>query len=312
LQRFLSTGLVLGLLVATAAAFAVTESLKLTQSPVTRTHVAKTLSPGCGCPTRVATIKFWLRKPDTITLSVVDSGRHEVARLVDGVAAHRRWNTFRWDGLGTSGSAAPDGAYYPRIHLKQAHRTILLPNRIELDTTPPRVLDAKPNRPVFSPDGDGQSDSIKIRYRVSERAHALLDVRGKQVVKTRFAPRAGSLTWYGRVHGVGLPQGTYRLRVGASDVAGNVSDPRRSAVVTVRLRYIQLARHHIGGIAAGTRFGVGVDTDAVSYGWRLAGRAGQSGARQLVVRAPAAPGRYRLTVIENGHQDVARLIVVPR
>jgi hypothetical protein len=312
LQRFLSTGLVLGLLVATAAAFAITESLKLTQSPVTRTRVDKTVSPGCGCKTAVASIKFWLRKPDTITLSIVDSGRHEVARLVDGVTAHRRWNTFKWDGLTASGSAARDGVYYPRIHLQQAHRTIQLPNAILVDTKPPHVLDAKPNRAVFSPDGDGQSDSIKIHYRLSEAAHALLYVRGKQVVKTRFAPRSGSLTWYGRANGVALPQGTYRLRVGAVDVAGNVSGLKQDVVLTVRIRYVQLARHRIAGIKSGTRFGVRVDTDAKSYTWRLGAQGGTSSAKQLVVRAPATAGRYLLTVTEDGHRDTATVIVVPR
>jgi hypothetical protein len=312
LQRLLSTGLVLGLLVATATAFAVTESLKLTQSPISRTQVSKVLSPVCGCDARAATIKFWLRKPDALTLTVVNGSRDEVKRLVDDVPAHRRWNTFQWDGRTNSGSVAADGAYYARIHLRDAHRTILLPNRIELDTTPPRVLDAKANRDVFSPDGDGQSDSIKIRYRLSERSHALLFVRGKQVVRTRFEPRTGSLTWYGRVRGMPLPQGTYRLRVGAVDPAGNVTGPAHGAVVLVHVRYIELARHELRAIKTGTRFGVGVETDAASYEWRLGGATGASSADVFVVRAPRQPGRYRLVVSENGHRDVAFVDVVPR
>jgi hypothetical protein len=103
LQRLLSTGLVLGLLVATAAAFAITEGLKLTQSPVSRTRVSKVLSPVCGCDSRAATIQFWLRRRDALTLTVVDRGRHDVKRLVDDVTAHRRWNTFQWDGRTNSG-----------------------------------------------------------------------------------------------------------------------------------------------------------------------------------------------------------------
>jgi hypothetical protein len=312
LQRFLSTGLVLGLLVATAAAFAVTENLKLTQSPVTRTRVEKTLSPLCKCDTSAATIKFWLRRPDTLTLSVVDSGRHEVRQIVDGVAAHRRWNTFVWNGRTDSGAVAPDGAYFPRVHLVQAHRTIQLPNRIELDTKAPKVIDAKPSRSVFSPDGDGQSDSIKIRYRLGEPAHAVLYVRGERVVRTRFAPTSGSLTFYGRVNGAVLPAGIYRLRIGAVDPAGNTTGPAKGVPVVVRVRYIALARHRIAPVTAATRFGVRVDTDAKSYSWRLAGRTGRSSAGTLVLRAPAAPGHYRLVVEERGHRDAATVIVVHR
>ncbi len=310
MQRLLSTALVLGLLIATAAAFAITEGLKLVQSPVTRTQVSKVVAPICGCEKQTATIKFWLRRRDTLTLDVLDAHRHEVKRLVDHVSAHRRWNTFHWDGRTNSGSVAQDGGYFVRVHL--THRTILLPNRIQVDTKAPRVTDATANRLVFSPDGDGQSDSIKIRYRLSERAHALLFVRGKQVVKTHFSRRKDSLTWYGRVHGVALPPGTYRLRVGAVDVAGNVTGPAHGAPVVVHVRYIALARHEVTGIKARTRLGVGVDTDAAFYDWRLGTRTGSSSAKLLVVRAPAKPGRYRLVVTDRGHSDRATVIVEPR
>jgi hypothetical protein len=307
LQRFLSTGLVLGLLIATAAAFAITEGLKLTQSPITRTRVDKVVSPE-----RTAHIRFWLRKPDTLTLTVVNSGRHEVRELVTDAPASRRWNTFVWNGRTDTGSVAKDGAYYARVHLLKAHRTILLPNKIELDTGVPQVGDAKANRAVFSPDGDGQSDSIKIHYTLSERAHALLYVRGRQLVRTRFSPVSGSLTWYGRVNGVALPQGTYRLRVGAEDPASNVTPAAERRVVVVRIRYIELARRAIEGITAGTRFGVGVDTEAKSYSWRLGSRSGTSRSRLLVVRAPTTAGRYRLVVTENGHRASASVVVAAR
>jgi hypothetical protein len=307
LQRFLSTGLVLGLLVATAAAFAVTEGLKLTQSPITRTRVDKVVSPD-----RTAHIRFWLRKPDTLTLTVVNASRDEVRQLVTDAPATPRWNTFVWNGRTDFGTLPKDGAYYARVHLLKAHRTILLPNKIELDTAAPRVVDAKPNRIAFSPDGDGQSDSLKVQYKLSERAHALLYARGNKVVRTRFAPSNGSLTWYGRVDGVPLPQGTYRLQVGASDPAGNVTPAAKRVVVVVRIRYIELARHTIRAIGAGTRFGVRVDTDAKRYEWRLGARSGSSSADLLVVRAPTKPGRYRLVVTANGHRDAAALVVVQR
>jgi hypothetical protein len=111
---------------------------------------------------------------------------------------------------------------------------------------------------------------------------------------------------------VPLPQGTYRLRLGASDVAGNVTGPRHGLSVLVRIRYIALARHRVADVKTGTKFGVGVDTDAKSYRWRLGDRSGVSTAKLLIVRAPARPGRYRLVVTENGHRDVARVVVVPR
>ncbi|MFN2628444.1 MAG: hypothetical protein ABR569_07400 [Gaiellaceae bacterium] len=312
MQRLLSTVVVLGLLIATAAAFAITEGLKLTPSPITQTQVSKVLSPICGCKTGAAAITFWLRRRDRLTLDVLTSDRREVKRLVDGVSAHRKFNTFRWNGRTSSGSVAPNGTYLIRVHLSGAHRTILLPNRIELDTRAPKVLDAKPNRTVFSPDGDRRSDNVRISYRLDESGHALLFVRGHLVVRTRFARNRDSLTWYGRMDGSSLPAGTYRLRLGALDSAGNVTGADQRAVITVRIRYITLARSLIPRVTAGARVGVGVETDAASYDWRLGAAEGRSNADVLVARAPKKPGRYRLVVTENGHSDSARVFVVRR
>ena len=61
----------------------------------------------------------------------------------------------------------------------------------------------------------------------AEPGRALLFVRGSQVVRTHSAAVSASLTWYGKVNGRALPQGTYRLRVGAADVAGNVAGASR-------------------------------------------------------------------------------------
>lgn len=315
----------LGLLVATAAAFALTENLKLTKSPIFKTRVVApdqifrrrsaalaSFSPTCGCRTNGVALQFSLRKPDELTLDVVDGGRHLINRLVDAKRAHAKTNTFVWNGHTGEGAVAPDGAYQFQVKLANAHRTILLPNKIRVDTHPPRVLKATPNRTVISPDGDGQSDSLKIRYRLSEPGHALLFLRGQQVVRTHSAAPSAALTWYGKENGRSLPQGTYRLRVGAVDLAGNVAGAAKGAVVLVHVRYLTLARHEIAAVKAGTRFGVGVETAALSYRWSLAGRTGVSADGVLVLRAPKRPGTYRLVVREDGSSDAATLTVVPR
>jgi len=83
LARIATTLLVLALLGGTAAAFAVTEGLKLEKSPILSTRVTKEFSPTCGCPTRVATISFRLRKADRLRLQIV-RGDAVVRTLVDG------------------------------------------------------------------------------------------------------------------------------------------------------------------------------------------------------------------------------------
>jgi hypothetical protein len=314
LQRLLSTALVLGLLIATAAAFAITEGLKLTKSPILNVRVVMAqFSPLCRCSHARAVFAFSLRRADDITLDVVDAHRNRVARLVDGRFAHARWNTFSWDGRDDAGALVRDGTYRFQVKLARQRRTILFPNPFRLDTKPPSVVAARALHPTISPDGDGQSDSTKIAYRLSEPAHAILYVRGRRLTFTRFERTRDALTWYGNAApgGPSLPAGTYRLQLGAQDVAGNVTPPKDRTTVVVHVRYIAL-RHGRIVVTAATRFGVGVDRDAKSYDWRLGARTGHSRAHTLVVRAPRAPGRYRLVVTEDGHAAAATVIVRPR
>jgi FlgD Ig-like domain len=307
LARVASTVLVLGLLGGTATAFAVTESLKLELSPITSPHVDKVFSPVCDCDTATATIRFRLREADQLTVSIVDGG--EVVRTLARSRPETRGDVeYAWDGRDDSGDVVPEGSYRPRVHLADQHRTIELPNPIEVDVTPPeiRVLRAEPDR--ISPDGDGRSDRVQVAYAVSERAHGLLFVDGRREVYTYRQPREGTMSWYGKVRGRGVRPGRYRLEVAAEDTAGNVSGER--VELAVQVRYMQLARETIQARAR-LRFGVRVDTDVRSYRWVFAGRSGRSSARLLVLRAPRA-GRYRLFVEANGHGDSARVIVRPR
>ena len=79
MQRLLTTTILVGLLVATAAAFAVTERLKLTKSPLMPgTRVSKVLSPTCSCARSRANIRIKLRRPDLLTVTVLDGRKQPV------------------------------------------------------------------------------------------------------------------------------------------------------------------------------------------------------------------------------------------
>src|SRR5437899_2638675 len=126
LPRLLSTLLVVGLVAATATAFAVTEGLKLTRSPITSTQVAKIFSPVCRCLTRTASIAFRLRSADRVTVGIERDGK-VVQTLVRDRPARKGWFRVRWDGRDTAGRPFPEGSYKPRVHLGRARRTIVLP-----------------------------------------------------------------------------------------------------------------------------------------------------------------------------------------
>jgi flagellar hook capping protein FlgD len=307
LQRLLTTATIAGLLIATAAAFAITERLKLTKSAVYGTKVSRGLSPTCGCARGKAQISFKLRKHDDLTVSVLNTHKDEVA-LLASQSFPKGLVRLKWNGRDDVGRRAPDGIYLVRIHLSGAHQTITLPNRILLDTTAPKILTVSRNRDVFSPDGDKQADFVRLTYQLSKPARVVLYLDGKQVLKSFHHPQAGGVSWYGTSDDAVLPAGTYTLEMGAVDPFGNSTPVAERFRITVQIRYIALAAHKIT-VAAGHRIVIGVSTDAKRYAWRLGKLKGDSRSHVLNVRAPTRKGRYTLVVEEQGHLDRAAVFV---
>jgi hypothetical protein len=308
LQRVLTTATLVGLLIATAAAFAITERLKLVKSPVTGTHISKVFSPTCGCARGKANISIKLRHGDTVTIEILDSNLRSIRLLVGSQPAPRGRSVFRWDGRTNFGERAPDGVYRVQIHLDRQRRTILFPNRIVLDTSPPKVLDARPSRTQFSPDGDLMGDAVSIRYRLSKRAAALVYLGDRRIIRSHSRKPEGSVIWTGRLDGAVLKPGTYTLTVGAVDLAGNVTPAAERVRVRVEIRYIALASSRIVAVA-GELVDVGVSTDAERYAWQIGARKGTWTGPVLRLRAPTTRGRYTLTVTYLGHSDRAAVIV---
>lgn len=300
--RFLPAVLVVALLGGSAAAFAVTERLKLVRSPIWRTRVDKVVSPGTG---RRAKIRFRLRSADSLSLAIVDSSGRVVRALIDSRHVRPGPKTFRWNGRGDDATPVPDGVYRPRVHLSAAHRTIVLPNPILVDTHLPRISVVRRNLEVVSPDSDLRRDYLRVFFRTSEPARAVLYAGRRQVVKLKsFSAR--SLQW-GQRNGMPTRAGQYNLYLRAIDRAGNLGPP--SAVFTLRVRYIELAPRLIRARAGG-RIRARVSTDARAYTWRLGPRRGRGRSRVLSIAA-GAPGRYRLIVAEHHHHAAATVVVRP-
>jgi hypothetical protein len=300
--RILPAVVVLALLGCTAAAFAVTESLKLEKSPISDTHVSKVVAPDSGSFDEAA-IGFLLRKPDRLTVQIVNGSGAVVRTLARDRSARRGNQQFTWDGRNDAHEVVPDGTYRPRVHLAREHRTILMPNPIRMDATPPliRLVSVRPR--VFSPDGDFRRELVRIQYQTNERARAILYVDGDRRVMVRRYLRAGKLDWGGHAARA-LKPGLHRIRLRALDFATNLGPPSRALDVVVR--YIDL-RPQAVRVRSGRRFGFRVVTDAKRYSVHLGSLHARRSGRLLILRAPK-PGRYVLRVNANGH--VARAVVV--
>jgi hypothetical protein len=303
--RVLSTAFCVALLAATAGAFALTQGAKTELIPIYHTHVDKVFSPTCKCATDIAKIDFRLRKSDLLTVWITHDGIR-VRTLVPGRTYRRGPVALEFDGRDDNGGALPDGAYKPVVHLGHEHRTIEIPNTMVLDTKPPVVHVRHRIYTHISPDGDQHNDFFRIHYSVNEPAHGILFVGGRQVEFTHFEPLNGTLVWNGKIGPRTARPGNYVLEISAQDLAGNRAKPFPFAVVTVR--YIRLGRTRVL-VKPGARFAMPVLTDAPKFEWQFNGGRGTARHGTLHLRAPAAPGVYRLYVQAAGHAVKALVVV---
>ena len=309
MRRVAVTVLVLVLLGGTAAAFTVTEALKLERPPLRAAKIEQIFSPTCGCSTRSAKLLFQLRHADRLDLVITSDGEpvRTLLRDLDTPAGRVR---VRWDGRDDADAIVPDGAYHLRVHLQEADRTIVIPNEIRVDTEAPSLTDVSGVTPdVFSPDGDGRRDSITVSYRTNETGQALVFVEGRLAVETRLRRRGEhTVVWDGSVDGRSLREGIYAPFVRVRDRAGNMST---AAKLSVEIRYLDVFPRIVVA-ARGTRMRFRVLTDASSVSWALrnpAGRVVLADARtkpgSVTARLPDRihAGRYVLQVSANGHRE---------
>jgi hypothetical protein len=306
LGRLPQTLVVLALLGATAAAFGVTERLKLEKSPITGTRVDKVFSPVCECARGASVITFRLRKRATVTVDILDSGGDPVRTLVRERREQAGRVFYTWDGRDDADRVVAEGVYRPRVRLRQHGRTIVLPNPIRVDTTAPEISLTRVFPRVFSPDGDGQVDRITAEYEIDEPARAMMLIDGRRRVLSKFRSTEGRLVWFGLMGGEPVRPGDYEVRLRAFDRAGNRS--ARTRAVTVRVRYVELARDRIEAVA-GRRFGIGVSTDGDVYRWLFDGKRGKYRQKLLTLRAPEEPGTYVLYVVLGRWADRAEVVV---
>jgi hypothetical protein len=313
-RRTAPTILVVLLLAATAAAFAFAQRAKLEQSPIASTRFERRLlSPVCtACPpeARQAPIHFRLFDEDHVTVDIVDAAGSTVREALFSGRYTPRSLRVNWDGRDAGGRVVADGLYRVRVTLADEGRTLEFPDDIRVDATAPTIEDVEVSPRVISPDGDRRSDRASISYRFGEAAYAVLYVDGRRRAGRSFRRRpAGVLQWYG----LGLPPGTYRLALAAQDPAGNMSPSTRE--FSVRVRFIELAqqRYRVGPTAM---FPVRISTDSTRLAYRIGRRTLRVEAsqpiRRIWVRAPAAPGRYLLTVRVGERRDQATVVVRSR
>src|SRR4051794_4336164 len=204
------------LVVATVAAFFVTQRLKRS-SPVVR-HVMLPLyiSPNGDGRKDTAMIRFRLPKADDrVTVSMVDANGDEVRRLADRRLAKGRHH-FVWNGRDSSAAILPDGLYYLRVVLGGQGRGTITRRGIQLVTAKPvpKLVSVSPAR---LRSGGRQPVTVRFSGRATPApvfSVSRTDAGAPRLVQ-RFAGTIGSRSgpWDGRINGRPAPAGTYAFAV---------------------------------------------------------------------------------------------------
>ncbi|MCX6372007.1 MAG: N-acetylmuramoyl-L-alanine amidase, partial [Actinobacteria bacterium] len=140
-----------------------------------------------------------------------------------------------WPGADANGRAFADGVYTAVVFAsselgKASPKTV----KVTIDTVPPHLASANVHPGTFSPNGDGSSDTVRVRYVPAEQCAtrvAIVAANGKvrrQLTSWRSQSTAArSVTWDGKVSSdgklVAAAEGEYTFSVECRDVAGNAS-----------------------------------------------------------------------------------------
>ncbi len=149
--------------------------------------------------------------------------------------------TVTWDGKNDNGQVVPDGTYKAKIYVVDANgnrQTSDLSDFI-VDTKAPTASISAPNGLLFSPNGDGNMDTLQIDQTdgsVEALWTGTFTDSGGSVVKTmkweNSAPK--SFAWDGKNDsGTVVPDGTYTYTLSSTDQAGNKSKDYQITGITV-------------------------------------------------------------------------------
>lgn len=320
LQRGLTAVLVIGLLAAATAAFAVVQDLKTRPPALLRQKVQfQAFSPVCGCEFDRLPITFTLRRPGTIDAEVIDATSRAVVRRLLPPAPRRGEVILEWDGRRDDGQLAPDGTYQVRVGLLDERRRVTLPRRVALDTRPPEVrATVPPPGAVLRLGAAAAGGSARVRVAADEPVWVTFKVVriGRRRVPLDVLTRDGraredrrravwNFVWRGGRTGNGtVSPGTFILGYEVADLAGNrVIAPARYA--PGQLDGASVVRVVTLEVDGGGRLD-GRPGTAELIRTRLAGAAGSTVERRrgavdtLRFRRPRRPGFYRLDATQAG------------
>jgi flagellar hook assembly protein FlgD/outer membrane protein OmpA-like peptidoglycan-associated protein len=205
--------------------------------------------------------------------------------------------SLRWDGTYEDGRVVPDGVYYFVISAKDDNDNEAVTRRYEVivDNTPPDVQVAAISLAdrIFSPDGDGNKDTLAIGLSGSVEDFwdaGFYDAAGNKVRAFDMSENAPApIVWNGmNDNGALVPDGVYRFSIASTDRAGNHAEESLANIVVSTIQpavRISLSDAYLSPNGDGVKDTVGLNfevpvTEGIT-GWTLEIRDNTSGAASV-------------------------------
>jgi hypothetical protein len=330
-----------GLVVATIAAFFITQHLKTTDPLlIVRSVPAPFSNDGDGCRNRTSITFNLQHRSDSVSVFVIDSDGDIVRTVASGVemqkpsAHHRVRRTFSWSGQEDNGQLAPNGTYHFRVALADQGRIEdLTQDPIVIDTVPPHLVVTSVS-PSQLPALGGTPAAVHFTGSKGRGGLLILYRTGltgpPQVVDARKIPFSApsshgyAKTWDGLIHGRPAPAGTYVTALKVTDracVTGTFPAYLPPQVGTtqhagVTVSYLA-AEPPLDPVRAGSVAVVGVAAGQQRYHWglrRVGGRAkpiehGSGTSTSLRVRVPRrSAALYELAIRAGGQRTEVPIV----
>ncbi|MCG8479066.1 MAG: hypothetical protein MI724_08230, partial [Spirochaetales bacterium] len=156
--------------------------------------------------------------------------RDRQGRMVRSSYQREPFDRFEWNGLSNGGTIVPDGTYsatlrviYQNGHVGEVSNV----GPIIVDRTRPRINRLAVDPRSFSPDGDGEDDTVLVEQDVEPEDNwtgVLFNAAGEVLARLDWGETVESFRWDGRdEEGRLLPDGDYRYVLSATDRAGNTT-----------------------------------------------------------------------------------------
>ena len=153
-----------------------------------------------------------------------------LGRLLETRSAINIPETLRWDGRAATAQVVPDGTYYYSLEAWDDRGNYAVSPRraVVIDITPP-VVEVQVPYLMFSPNGDGNKDTLPVQQRLSagDRWQAeVVSAAGERVARFNWdVDPPTEFAWDGRT-GDDTPaaDGVYSYRLVGRDLAGNTTE----------------------------------------------------------------------------------------